>query len=177
MATTKWSLDPTHSEIGFKVKHLMFTNVSGHFKTFTASAETDGDNFSNAKIEFSADANSVNTNNEQRDQHLTSADFFDAASFPKITFNATNLADKGNGEYELTGDLNMHGVSHPVKLNVEFGGIVKDPWGNIKAGFSISGKLNRKDFGLNWNAVLETGGVMVSEEVKIHGEIQLVKQA
>ncbi len=177
MAITKWSLDPTHSEIGFKVKHLMFTNVSGHFTSFTASAETEGDNFYNAKIDFSADTNSVSTNNEQRDAHLKGADFFDAAAFPKMSFTATKFADKGDGEYELAGDLTMHGVTHPVKLNAEFGGIVKDPWGNTKAGFSLNGKLNRKDFGLNWNAVLETGGVMVSEEVKIHAEIQLVKQA
>lgn len=177
MATTKWSLDPTHSEIGFKVKHLMFTNVSGNFKTFSVTAETDGDNFSNAKVEFSADTDSISTNNEQRDQHLKGEDFFDAATFPKTTFTATQLTDAGEGNFELIGDLNMHGVVHPVKLAVEFGGIVKDPWGNIKAGFSINGKLNRKDFGLNWNAALETGGVMVSEEVKIHGEIQLVKQA
>jgi polyisoprenoid-binding protein YceI len=177
MATTKWSLDPTHSEIGFKVKHLMFTNVSGNFKSFTASAETEGDNFTNAKIDFSADVESIHTNNEQRDQHLKSADFFDAAAFPVMSFSASSFIDKGNGEYELAGNLTMHGVTHPVKLTAEFGGIVKDPWGNIKAGFSINGKLNRKDFGLNWNAVLETGGVMVSEEVKIHAEIQLVKQA
>lgn len=177
MATTKWALDPTHSEVGFKVKHLMFTNVSGNFKTFTASAETEGDDFTNAKIEFSADVESVHTNNEQRDQHLKSADFFDAASFPKMSFAANKFVAKGDGEYELTGNLTMHGVTHPVKLTAEFGGIVKDPWGNIKAGFSLNGKINRKDFGLNWNAVLETGGVMVSEEVKIHAEIQLVKQA
>lgn len=177
MATTKWALDPTHSEIGFKVKHLMFTNVSGHFTSFTASAETEGDDFSNATIGFSADIDSISTNNEQRDQHLKGTDFFDAASFPKMSFTANKFADKGDGEYELTGDLTMHGVTHPVKLNAEFGGIVKDPWGNIKAGFSLNGKLNRKDFGLNWNAALETGGVMVSEEVKIHAEIQLVKQA
>lgn len=177
MATTKWSLDPTHSEIGFKVKHLMFTNVSGHFTSFTASAETEGDNFNNAKIDFSADTNSISTNNEQRDAHLKGADFFDAATFPVMNFSATKFTDKGDGEFELAGDLTMHGVTHPVKLNAEFGGIVKDPWGNTKAGFSLNGKLNRKDFGLNWNAVLETGGVMVSEEVKIHAEIQLVKQA
>jgi polyisoprenoid-binding protein YceI len=176
MATTKWALDPTHSEIGFKVKHLMFTNVSGNFKTFTVTAETDGDNFGNAKVEFSADTDSISTNNEQRDQHLKSADFFDAASFPKVSFSATKLADAGDGNFELTGNLHLHGVVQPVKLAVEFGGIVKDPWGNIKAGFSINGKINRKDFGLNWNAALETGGVMVSEEVKINGEIQLVKQ-
>ncbi len=176
MATTKWSLDPTHSEIGFKVKHLMFTNVSGSFKTFTASAETAGDDFSDAKIEFSAEVESISTNNEQRDQHLKSADFFDAASFPTMSFTASNFTVKSDGEYDLSGNLTMHGVTHPVKLVAEFGGIVKDPWGNIKAGFSLNGKINRKDFGLHWNAALETGGVMVSEEVKIHAEIQLVKQ-
>ena len=177
MATTKWALDPTHSEIGFKVKHLMFTNVSGHFKTFTASAETEGDDFNNAKINFSADIDSVSTNNEQRDAHLKGTDFFDAATFPTMSFTATKFTPNGDGEYELTGDLTMHGVTHPVKLTAEFGGIVKDPWGNIKAGFSLNGKIHRKDFGLNWNAALETGGVMVSEDVKIHAEIQLVKQA
>lgn len=177
MATTKWALDPTHSEIGFKVKHLMFTNVSGSFTSFSASAESNGDDFNNAAISFSADINSVNTNNEQRDQHLKSADFFDAASFPVMALADGKLSLKNDGEYELNGNLTMHGVTHAVKLSVEFGGIVKDPWGNTKAGFSLNGKINRKDFGLNWNAVLETGGVMVSEEVKIHAEIQLVKQA
>jgi len=177
MATTKWSLDPTHSEIGFKVKHLMFTNVSGNFTSFTASAETEGDDFTTATIAFSADINSINTNNEQRDQHLKSADFFDVAAFPALSLANGKLTAKADGEYELNGQLTMHGVTHGVKLNVEFGGIVKDPWGNIKAGFSLNGKINRKDFGLHWNAALETGGVMVSEEVKLHGEIQLVKQA
>ncbi len=177
MATTKWALDPTHSEIGFKVKHLMFTNVSGNFKTFTASAETEGDDFSTAKIEFSADTDSISTNNDQRDQHLKSADFFDAAANPKVTFTNGKLAKKGDDEFELSGELTLHGVTKPVTLNAEFGGIVKDPWGNTKAGFSLTGKINRKDFGLNWNAALETGGVMVSEEVRLNGEIQLVKQA
>ncbi len=177
MATTKWALDPTHSEIGFKVKHLMFTNVSGHFKTFSVTAETGSDDFSGATVEFSADADSVSTNNEQRDQHLKSADFFDVAEYPTIKFSGTSKPAGSEGNFELSGSLTMHGQTQPVTLHVEFGGIVKDPWGNIKAGFSVSGKLNRKNFGLNWNAALETGGVMVSEEVKIHGEIQLVKQA
>ena len=176
MATTKWVLDPTHSEIGFKVKHLMFTNVSGNFKSFNVTAETDAEDFSNAKIEFTADTASIFTNNEQRDAHLQSADFFDAATNPQITFTATKL-EKSGDDFKVTGTLDMHGVKKEITLDVEYGGIVKDPWGNIKAGFSIAGKINRKDFGLNWNAVLETGGVMVSEEVKINGEIQLVKQA
>lgn len=155
----------------------MFTSVSDNFKTFNTTAETDVDNFSNAKVEFTADTDSISTNNEQRDQHLKGADFFDAAAFPTISFTATKPADAGDGNFELTGNLMMHGVLYPVKLAVEFGGIVMGPWNNIKAGFCINGKLSRKDFGLNWNAALEAGGVMVSDEVKIHGEIQLVKQA
>lgn len=177
MATTKWVLDPAHSELGFKVKHLMVTNVSGSFKNFSVTAETTDDDFANAVVDFSADATSITTNNEQRDEHLKSADFFDTASFPMLNFKATKFEQSGDdGEYELTGDLTMKGVTKPVKLKVEFGGIVKDPWGNTKAGFTIAGKINRKDFGLNWNAALETGGVMVSEDVRINGEIQLIKQ-
>jgi len=178
MATTKWVLDPGHSELGFKVKHLMVTNVSGSFKNFSVTAETTDDDFANAVVDFSADATSITTNNEQRDEHLKSADFFDATNFPTLNFKATKFEQSGDdGEYELTGNLTMKGVTKPVKLKVEFGGIVKDPWGNTKAGFTLSGKLNRKDFGLNWNAALETGGVMVSEDVRINSEIQLIKQA
>jgi polyisoprenoid-binding protein YceI len=178
MATTKWVLDPAHSELGFKVKHLMVTNVSGSFKNFSVTAETTDDDFSNAVVDFSADATSITTNNEQRDEHLKGADFFDAATYPTLIFKATKFEQgSDDGEYELTGDLTMKGATKPVKLKVEFGGIVKDPWGNTKAGFTITGKINRKDFGLNWNAALETGGVMVSEDVRINSEIQLIKQA
>ena len=177
MATTKWVLDPGHSELGFKVKHLMVTNVSGSFKNFSVTAETTDDDFANAVVDFSADATSITTNNEQRDEHLKSADFFDTTNFPTLNFKATKFEQSGDdGEYELTGNFTMKGVTKPVKLKVEFGGIVKDPWGNTKAGFTLSGKLNRKDFGLNWNAALETGGVMVSEDVRINSEIQLIKQ-
>lgn len=176
MATVKWALDPTHSEIGFKVKHLMFTNVSGHFRQFSVQAETNEEDFSNAKVVFSADVESINTNNEQRDAHLKSADFFDAATYPQLTFTSTGFSGSGE-DWQLTGDLTLHGVTKQVTFTVEFGGIVKDPWGNVKAGFSVQGKINRKEFGLNWNAVLESGGVMVSEEVKLHAEIQLVKEA
>ncbi len=177
MATTKWVLDPSHSELGFKVKHLMVTNVSGSFNNFSVTAETSGDDFANAVVTFSADTTSISTNSEQRDEHLKSADFFDAANFPAITFKATAFEKKGSGEeYELTGDLTIKDVTKSVKLNVEYGGLVKDPWGNNKAGFTVTGKINRKDFGLNWNAMLETGGVMVSEDVKINSEIQLIKQ-
>ncbi|HRI25940.1 MAG TPA: YceI family protein [Ferruginibacter sp.] len=175
MATTKWALDPTHSEIHFKVKHLMITTVTGSFNSFTASAETDADDFSNATIRFSAETASVDTSNEQRDTHLKSADFFDAEKFPAMEFTSTSYSKKGD-DYVLNGNLTIKDVTKPVTLNVEFGGVAKDPWGNTKAGFTLSGKINRKDFGLNWNAVTEAGGMLVSEEVKILAEIQLVKQ-
>jgi polyisoprenoid-binding protein YceI len=177
MATTKWVLDASHSEVSFKVKHLMVTNVSGNFNSFSVTAETTDDHFSNAVVEFAADTASISTNSEQRDEHLKSADFFDAANFPHITFKATKLEKAGSDDFELTGDLTIKGVTKSIKLNAEFGGVVKDPWGNTKAGFTVTGKINRKDFGLSWNAALETGGVMVSEDVKINSEIQLIKQA
>ena len=176
MATTTWAIDPTHSEIHFKVKHLMITTVTGSFNSFTASAETENDDFSGAKISFSADTASVDTGNEQRDGHLKSADFFDSEKFPQMSFTSTGYSKKGD-DYVLTGDLTIKDVTKPVTLNVEFGGVAKDPWGNTKAGFTLTGKINRKDFGLNWNAVTEAGGVLVSEEVKILAEIQLTQQA
>ncbi len=176
MSTTKWSIDPTHSEIGFKVKHMMFTNVSGSFQKFDASIETEDDNFENAKIEFTGDVDSITTGNTDRDTHLLSPDFFDAEKFPKLTFSATSFKKQNEGEYELKGDLTLHGVTKPVKLDVEFGGLAKDPWGNLKAGMSISGKINRKDWNLNWNSALEAGGVLVGEEVKLNIELQFVKQ-
>lgn len=175
MATKNWVLDPTHSEIHFKVKHLMITTVTGSFKNFTVAAETENEDFSNAAISFSADTTSVETGSEQRDGHLKSADFFDAEKFPKMSFTSTGYAKKGD-EYSLTGDLTIKDVTKPVTLSVEFGGVAKDPWGNTKAGFTLSGKINRKDFGLTWNAATETGGLLVSEEVKIAAEIQLVEQ-
>ena len=177
MATTKWALDPTHSEIHFKVKHLMITTVTGSFKSFTAAAETETENFSNASISFSADTASVDTGNEQRDGHLKGADFFEADKYPALSFSSTSYAKQNGDEFTLTGNLTIKDVTKPVTLAVEFGGVAKDPWGNTKAGFTLSGKINRKDFGLNWNAVTEAGGLLVSEDVKISAEIQLVKQA
>jgi polyisoprenoid-binding protein YceI len=176
MATTKWVLDPTHSEVTFKVKHLMFTNVSGSFTKFEASAESEDDTFNNASFSFSADIDSINTNNADRDGHLKSGDFFDAAQFPTISFKSTSVSKESEDELDITGDLTIHGVTKSVTLDVEFGGIQKDPWGNIKSGFSVTGKINRKDFGLSWNAALETGGVMLGEEVKLALELQFVKQ-
>ncbi|RAR47769.1 YceI family protein [Flavobacterium lacus] len=174
MATTKWAIDPTHSQIGFKVKHMMFTNVSGMFGTYDATIETEGDNFENASIEFSAEINSISTNNADRDNHLKSGDFFDAENNPKLTFKATSFTKNG-GDYELSGDLSFRGVTKSVKLSAEFSGLMKDPWGNTKAGLNISGKINRKDWGLTWNSALETGGVLVGEEVKLNIELQLLK--
>lgn len=175
MSTQKWVIDPSHSEIQFKVKHLMITTVTGSFGTFEGSAETEGDDFSTAKIQFSADIASIDTKSEQRDGHLKSADFFDAENHPKLSFESTGLVSKGGNEYTLNGNLSIRGVSKPVELNVEAAGIANDPWGNAKAGFTLSGKINRKDFGLVWNMATETGGVLVSEEVKILAEVQLAK--
>jgi polyisoprenoid-binding protein YceI len=179
MTKTTWTIDPTHSEVGFKIKHLMITNVKGHFKQYEAHVESDhADKFHDASIRFEANIGSIDTGNEQRDGHLKSPDFFDAEKFPKLTFVSTKTESKGSdGMYEVHGNLNMHGVSKPVILEAEFSGIAKDLYGNIKAGFNISGKLSRKDFGLTWNAPTEAGGVVVSDEVKIHAEIQLIKQA
>ena len=176
MSTTKWILDPTHSEVQFKIKHLMITNVTGNFNSFEAEATANDDDFTKATFSFKANVSSISTNNEARDGHLKSADFFDAEKFPEIKFTATNNANLSSDSTELSGDLTMKGVTKNITLSVAFGGVTKDPYGNTKAGFSISGKINRKDFGLNWNAALETGGVMVSDEVRINCEIQLVKQ-
>ena len=176
MATTKWSIDPTHSEVGFKVKHMMFTNVSGKFKTYDAEITTEDDDFTKSEISFSADINSIDTNNTDRDNHLKSADFFDAENHPKLTFKSSSLTKSGD-EYQLTGELSLHGITKTVKLDAEVSGLLKDPWGNTKVGLNIEGKINRKDWGLNWNSALETGGVLVGEEVKLSIELQFAKQA
>jgi polyisoprenoid-binding protein YceI len=175
MAKTKWNLDPTHSELGFKVKHMMITNVSGSFGSFNANVETEDDDFSTANIEFTIDVASINTGNEQRDGHLKSGDFFDVENHPQMKFVSTGVAKKGDNEFEISGDLSLHGVTKPVTFKAENGGSGKDPWGNLKTGFTLEGKIKRTDFGLNWNAALEAGGVLVSEDVKINGELQLTR--
>ena len=166
---TKWNLDPTHSEITFKVKHMMISNVKGEFRNFSAEIEAEDDTFKNAKVNATIQTDSIDTNNADRDVHLKGEDFFNAAKNPTITFSSDSLND------DITGNLTINGITKPVKLDVDFGGINVDPWGNTKAGFSFEGKISRKDFGLNWNAALETGGVLVSDEVKIAGELQFVK--
>jgi polyisoprenoid-binding protein YceI len=176
MQKSNWVTDPTHSEIGFKVKHMMFTNVSGKFNTFKASIENEDNNFETSKINFSAEINSVDTNNADRDVHLKSADFFDVDSYPKLSFVSTQIKKINNGEYQISGDLTIKDVTKNIVLETEYSGLMTDPWGNTKIGLSISGKINRKDFGLTWNAALETGGVLVGEEIKLISEIQLIKQ-
>ena len=176
-AKTTWVIDPTHSEIAFKVKHLMISNVKGSFSEFSGQLLTDGDDFSTAEISFQINPVSINTGAADRDSHLKSADFFDVGNYPKITFIGSGLKDLGDDMYELTGDLVIKGVTKKVVLPVEFGGLMTDPSGNVKAGFSIGGKINRKEWGLNWNAALEAGGVLLSDEVKIICDVQLVKAA
>lgn len=171
---TVWVLDPTHSEVTFKVKHMMISNVKGEFKE--VSANIDGEDFETSKITATLNAGSIFTNNDDRDNHLKSADFFDAENFPTLSFEGTAFDKVDDDEYKLTGLLTIKDVIKEVTFDVEFGGIGKDPWGNEKAGFSLSGKINRKDWGLNWNAALEAGGVLVSEEVKIQAEVQFVKE-
>lgn len=177
MAQTTWISDSMHSEIGFKIKHLMITSVKGRFDTFNAQATTEGDDFNNAQISFTADVASITTGVADRDGHLKGSDFFDAETYPQISFKSTGMQASGDDEYTLTGDLTMHGVTKPVELDAEFGGVVKDPYGQTKAGFTLEGKINRKDFGLTWGALTEAGGVVLADEVKIMCEVQLVKQA
>ena len=176
MATTKWVLDPTHSEMVFKVKHLMITNLKGEFRSFNAEIISDGDEFSKATVNATIDATSIYTNQDQRDGHLRGPEFFDVENHKTISFNSTSLTRLDDQNFLLKGMLTIKGVSNEISLQVEFGGINKDPWGNMKAGFSASGKINRKEWGLNWNAPLETGGLLVSDEVRLNLEVQFVKQ-
>lgn len=169
-----WVLDPAHSELTFKVKHMMISNVKGEFTNFSVTIV--GDDIRKSNITVTIDASSINTNNTDRDNHLKSADFFDVENHKDLSFHSTSIKQTDDNEYQVNGVLTIKGISQEVALEMEFGGTNKDPWGNEKAGISINGKINRKDWGLNWNAALETGGVLVSEEVKIAGELQFVKQ-
>lgn len=170
---TKWVIDPAHSELQFKVKHMMITNINGEFRNFDASVETMDDDFTKGRMNVVIDATSVFTNNTDRDNHLKSPDFFDAEHFQNLEFEGTSIKKLDDENFQLKGMLTIKGVQKPVVLDMEYGGIQKDPWGNEKAGFTLSGKINRKEWGLNWNAALEAGGVLVSEDVKINAEIQL----
>ena len=176
MAIT-WKVDPAHSEIKFRVKHLMITTVTGYFRKFDCEVKTDTDDFnSTTSVVFTADINSIDTNNEQRDTHLKSDDFFNAGEYGEVKFVATRYQTLG-AEATLQGDLTIRGITKPISLDVEYAGTVVDPYGQTKAGFTVKGKISRKEFGLMWNAVTEAGSVVVSDEVKIDVEIQLVKQS
>lgn len=174
----KWTIDVTHSNISFKVKHLGITHVTGSFNEFDASIYSSNDDFITAEVDCWINASSITTNNADRDKHLVSGDFFDVDNFPQISFMANSYEEvDGDGSYSLWGDLTIKGITKKVKFDVEFGGIVKDPWGNEKAGFSIHGTINRKDFGLQWNAAIEAGGFLLGDEVKLMGDIQLKRSA
>ena len=172
----KWKIDPAHSEIQFKVKHLMITTVTGYFKTFDCTVETETDDFNSAtNIIFTADVSSVNTNNEQRDTHLKSSEFFDMDKYAQVLFTGTRF-EALQSEATLQGNLTIRGVTKPITLNVDFGGTAVDPYGQQKAGFTITGRISRKEYGLTWNAVTEAGSVVVGDEIKIIAEVQLIKQ-
>ena len=176
MKTTEWLLDPSHSELTFKVKHLMISNVSGAFKNFSAKMETEGTDFSKANINLIAEMDSISTNNEQRDAHLRSSDFFEVEKFPQSKFTSTRIEQTDDESFNLYGNLTIKGVTKPVKLNMEFNGIMKDPYGLEKAGFLVIGKIKRSDWGINLNVALETGGLMLGEDVRIQSEVQFVRQ-
>jgi len=177
MAKTKWAIDPTHSSVDFSIRHMMIAKVKGSFNQFEASIEADPEDLTTADISFSVDAASIDTRNDDRDNHLRSADFFDVENHPKLTFKATKIVKTGDGEYDVTGDLTIRGVTRSETFKVTFEGSGKDPWGNHKAGFSAEGTIKRSDYGLTWNAALETGGVLVGDDVKIHIEVEAVAQA
>ncbi|MCU0333925.1 MAG: YceI family protein [Chitinophagaceae bacterium] len=174
MATYK--IDPLHSEIKFKVKHLMISNVTGEFKTFDASIEADAEDFSDARISFEADVDSISTNNDQRDGHLKSNDFFNAAEFPKLRFVSTSVQKTSDNELSVTGDLTIRDVTKPITLQAEIGGTMVDFYGQTKVGFDATATIQRKDFGLSWDAVTEAGGVVVSNDVKLQLAVQFTKQ-
>jgi polyisoprenoid-binding protein YceI len=175
LTKTKWTIDKAHSEIQFKVKHLMISNVTVLLKEYELEAITDGTDFTSANVSFSGELKSLFSGNEQRDGHLQSEDFFDTAKYPKLTFVSTSMTKESEETYSVKGDLTIRGVTKPATFKAELGGIMKDPYGNTKAGFHVTGKINRKDFGLKFHAVTDTGSIVVSEEVRLDAEIQLTK--
>jgi polyisoprenoid-binding protein YceI len=175
LTRTKWGVDASHSEVQFKVKHLVISTVTGFFKKFSGSVESESDDFDGAKVNFSIDANSIDTNVADRDAHLKSPDFFAVEQYPTINFKNGVLKKESNEEYKLRGDLTIRDVTKPIELSVEYNGIVADPWGNTRAGFEITGQVNRKDYHLAWGAITEAGKVVVSDEVKLHFNIEVIK--
>ncbi len=175
-STTTWNLDPAHSSAEFKVKHMMISNVKGSFSGLSGTLTEHATDSSLSSVEAAVDVSTVSTGDAQRDGHLKSADFFEAEKSPRMTFKSTSVARKSEGEYAVTGDLTLHGVTRPVTFSVEGPSApAKDPWGNTRIGLSATAKINRKDFGLGWNAALETGGLLVGEEVQIHLDVQFIQ--
>jgi len=177
MANTKWALDASHSSIDFTIRHMMIAKVKGTFHTFEAEIEADLSDLTTANVQLSVDLSSVDTRNSDRDAHLRTADFFDVENHPKLTFKSGQIVKTGDDEYDVTGDVTLHGVTRPETFSVTFEGSGKDPWGNEKAGFSAQGTIKRSDYGLTYNAALETGGVLIADEVKISLEIEVSKQS
>lgn len=175
MAT--WTLDTMHSSVSFKVRHLVISSVTGKFNSFEGSVESSKDDFTDAKIRFSADIGSIDTGVEQRDNHLKSPDFFDAPNHPKLTFVSTGIEKKSDGEYRIKGDLSIRGTTKPVVLDAEFGGIQNDMYGRTVAGFEMTGKIDRQEFGLHWSAVTEAGSIVAGNDVKINIAAELIKEA
>ncbi len=173
MENLKWGIDPSHTEINFKAKHLMITTVTGSFSQVQGEVTTEGEDFSTGSFYFEAEVASVNTGNEDRDTHLKSDDFFNAESYPKLTFRGNQVSNVNGSSFDLTGEMTIRDVTKPVTIKVEVGGVAVDPWGNTKAGFSFSGALNRKDFGLKFHVVNEAGNLLVSDQIKLEGEVQL----
>lgn len=171
----QYNIDAAHSDILFKVKHLMITTVTGQFNSFNGSFTAEAEDFSDAQVQFTADINSINTRNEQRDAHLKSNDFFNAEQFPQLSFTSTAFTKTGEG-YVLAGNLTIRDVTRPVQLQVSYAGTMVDPWGQTKVGFEAEGVIRRKEFGLSWDAVTEAGGVVVSDEVKLQLNVQFIKQ-
>lgn len=175
MSQTTWNIDPFHSEIQFKVKHLVISTVTGSFKSFNGSAVADGDDLENAKVTVNIDVNSVDTGQPGRDEHLRNADFFEAEKYPQFNFVSTSFKKKKGDLYSLVGNLTIKGITKEVELKAEYGGTERDNWGNTKVGFEVSGTIDRKDFGVTFNALTETGGLALGENIKILANIQLTK--
>lgn len=169
-----WSLDPTHSSVHFAVKHMVISQTKGTFENYKLKVESNGHDFLDAKIELEIDVNSINTNMKDRDNHLRSADFFDATQFPSIKFVSRSMAKINEEDYKLIGDITIKGITRSIEFKVNFGGQVIDPWGNIRAGFTLESSIDRFDFGLNWNTLLEAGNAMVGKVVKLQAEIEIV---
>jgi len=173
---TKWVADPAHTRMGFAVTHMVITEVEGKFDKFTVEVYSDKPDFSDARAIVTIDATSINTGNEKRDNHLRSADFFDVAKYPTIKFVSKKIQRVGKNQYKMTGDLTIKNVTKEVTLDVQFRGSVQDPWGNTRAGFKVTGEINRQDFGVSWNKTLDQGGLVVGNTVKLDIDLELIKQ-